>query len=129
MKFRIEDLNIGIRCDIGSRYFLFTFDINPNHLRLICKHLEAKLFKIQNDIRDVVPDTRDRRELMQHSVDADRCDRSTWKRGKQNTAQAVADCRTVAAFQRLAYKLSVSVVFADFYNLDFRLFHVFDHLE
>ena len=62
---------------------------------------------------------------MEHSLDADGRDGGAFQRGKQHTAEAVAERRAISTLERLTDELAVAVVIADFRYLDFRFFDVY----
>ena len=128
MEVRIENLNVGITDDVGSRDFFFAFHINADYLRLIACHLEAELLQVQNDIRHVIPDTRNRGELMEYAIDPNGGNCSTFQRGQQHAAQAIAKRRTVATLERFTDEFTVTVIFTDFRNFNFRFLDVY-HLK
>ena len=128
MEFRIQDFNVRIHSDVGSRNFLCPVHIQTDGFRLVGIHLQAQGLQVQDDICNIVANPRNRREFVKHPVNADSGDSRTLQRGEQNTAKAVAECRSVSTLQRLAYKLPVAIVFADLHDLDLRFFD-FDHLE
>ena len=72
--------------------------------------LRDQSFDIEDDLRYILLDTRDRGKLVQHAVDFDGRHRMSRQRGKQHTAQAVAQRDAKAALQRLHNKLAVGSV-------------------
>ena len=65
---------------------------------------------------------------MEHSINTDGGNCRTFQGRQEHTAEAVAKCRAVTAFERFADELAVAVVFADFHNFNFRFLDVY-HLE
>ena len=88
----------------------------------------AELVEIEDDVRHIIPDARNRGELVENAIDSDGGNRSTFERRQQHAAQAVAERRAVTALERLADELAVAVVFTDFRNFNFRFLDVY-HLE
>ena len=128
MKIRVEDLDVGITDDVGSRDLFLTLNVDADDPRLVACHLEAELLEVEDDVRDIVPDARNRGELMEHAIDPDGGNRSTFERRQQHAAQAVAERRAVTALEWLADELAIAVVFTDFRNFNFRFLDVY-HLE
>ena len=65
---------------------------------------------------------------MEHSINANGGNCRTLQRRQEHAAQAVAERRAIAAFERFADKFAVAVVFTDFHNFNFRFLDVY-HLE
>ena len=128
MEVRVKDLDVGITDDVGSRYLFFSLNIDADDSRLVARHLEAELFEVEDDVRHIIPDARNRGELVENAIDSDGGNRSTFERRQQHAAQAVAERRAVTALERLADELAVAVVFTDFRNFNFRFLDVY-HLE
>jgi hypothetical protein len=57
---RIEDLDVSIRLDIGSRDFARFFLVDSQCLRLAAVQLKRHLFEIENNVGGVFHDSLDR---------------------------------------------------------------------
>ena len=66
--------------------------------------LQRNLLQVEDDIRGVLDDPGDRRELMEHAVDLDRGDGRAFYRRQQHSPQRVANRRPEAPFERLSVK-------------------------
>ena len=70
-------------------------------LRPLALHAERDLLHVEDDIGDILADTREARELMKHVLDLDRRDGGALQRGQQHTAQRVAERQAEATLERL----------------------------
>src|SRR5271170_7222949 len=70
-------------------------------LDAVALHLDRDVLDVEHDVDDVLADAGDRRKLVQHAVDVDRCDRGALKRRQQHATQRIAERLAKAALQRL----------------------------
>ena len=64
-------------------------------------HPQRKLLDVQHDVGDVLADSRDAAEFMQHPVNLHRRDRGPLQRGQQDAADGISKRHSEAALQRL----------------------------
>ena len=69
--------------------------------------LDDQRLDVEHDVGDVFEDAGDRGELVLGAVDLDLRDGAAFQAGQQHAAQAVADRRAEAAFERLGDELAV----------------------
>ncbi len=72
---RVQYLNIGVGYDVTSCDNTGTFFDNPYIARLMAMEFDQNPFEVENDIRDILRHSWNRRKLVQYSLDAYRCDR------------------------------------------------------
>jgi len=101
---RVEDLDIGDGRDRARAQFAGALALQHETLLAIGVKLERQLLDVQDDIRHVLADTRDRRELVQDAIDLDRGDRTALQRGQQHAPQRVAQRQAEAPLERFCDK-------------------------
>ena len=69
--------------------------------------LELDLLEVEDDLDDVLDDTRDGGELVRGALDADGGDGRALKRGEERAAERVADGVAVAGLEGLGDKLRI----------------------
>jgi hypothetical protein len=98
---RVEDLDVGVLLEIGggddARAALFEVE----GLGTAAVKLERDLFEVEDDVRHVLDDALERRELMENAFDADGGDGRPFNGREQDAAKRVADRRTEATLERL----------------------------
>jgi hypothetical protein len=98
---RIEDLDVRILFEVGSRDDARPLLLEVQSLRAAAVQLEGDLFEVENDIRHVFDDALERRELMKNAFDANRSDRRTLDGGEQDPPQRVPDGGSESTLERL----------------------------
>src|ERR1700674_3951528 len=104
---RIEDLDRGVSGQIGRRNLSLLLRVEGQDLLVGRVHLDGNLLQIQDDVRHVLDNTGERRELVQHAFDLHGRDRRSFDRGEQNASQRVPDRRSEPALERLRVELAI----------------------
>src|SRR5690606_35285151 len=99
---RVEDLDIADSLNVASRNDAWAFLADDHALRAFAFHADGDFLDVQNDIRNVFADARDRREFMQNAINLNGGHGSAAKRRQKYAAQSIAECQTETAFQRLS---------------------------
>ena len=81
--------------------------------------LEADPLQIEDDLRHVLTDVRDRRELMPDIIDSDARDGRAFQRPQQDSAQSIAKGRPIPGLHWLS--LVAAVIQAGFNGLNVKL--------
>ena len=97
----VEHLDACGLGDIGGGDDTGPFGGNRQALRPFDFHADRDALEVQDDVGDVLADTGDRGELVQHVVDLDGSDGRALERRHQHAAQRVAEGETEATLQRL----------------------------
>ena len=97
----IEDRNIAGGDDVAGGDLAGTLLLQDDALGTLARHLDRDVLDIEHDIRHVLAHARDRRELMQDTVDLDRGNRRALQRRQENSAQRIAEGEAKAALERL----------------------------
>ncbi len=78
LELRVEDLEVGGPLDVGGRDRPFTLGGQPHFdLRRLAFEDADELLQVEDDVGDVLADTRQRRELVRDALDLDRGHRGT----------------------------------------------------
>src|SRR5262249_46389562 len=93
--------------DRGRRHGAFALDVYPRGLWHVFGNLDAYFLQVQHDVGHVLANARDRRELVQDTLDAHRADRRPLQRGEQDSTQRVADGDAESTLEWLGYELAV----------------------
>jgi hypothetical protein len=80
------------------------------HLRRLAVEDADELLQVEDDVRDVLADARERGELVRDALDLHRGDRGALKRGEQHPAQRVAERVAEAAVERLDHEHAAVLV-------------------
>jgi hypothetical protein len=75
--------------------------LSCSRLGLVALHLERDLLHVEDEVGDVLADSGEAAELVQHALDADRGHRGALERRQQHPPQRVAERQPEAALQRL----------------------------
>ena len=114
---RIEDLDVGIRRDVGRGHVARAADDREvEHARLVAVELDRQALEVEHQRDRVFDHPGDRRELVQHAVDLHVGDGSARNRAEQNAAQRVAERDAEAALERFDHELGI--VLAALANFD-----------
>lgn len=113
MQLRVQNFNIAISNDICSSNFLFTGTFDTQNLFPFTFHFKAQSLNVQDDISNILTNTRNGSKLMQNTVNLDVGYCSTRQGGQQHTTQAVAQCNAVASLERLPNEFAITTIFAD----------------
>ena len=97
----VEDLDVADGVDVARRDGAGAGLAQRHALRALALHLDGDRLDVEDDVRHVLADARDRRELVQHAVDMHRRHRRALERGQEHAAQRVAERRAEAALERL----------------------------
>src|SRR5580765_6820513 len=119
---RIEDLEVGRRLDVarGDLAGAARRHANLDLRRLAVEHADHAL-EVEDDVRDVLANARDRRELVRDALDLHRGDCGALERREQHAAQRVSEGVTEAAVERLDHEdsaLFVHFLVDDLRNLE-----------
>ena len=127
MMVRIQNFNVAILLDIARTYVAGAGHVDNDSLRTFTVQLCGNTLDIEHDLTDIFLDTGDGGDLMEYTVDLNRNDSDTGERAEQDTAQGVAERRTVASFQGLNDKLAGRCVLAQVHSGNIGLLD-FNHL-
>lgn len=97
----IDDLNVGIRFDIGSRNNTRRGTFHRNNPSRIAVVLNNQRLDVKNDFSQIFQNTWQRREFVLSSTDLNLGNGTPLQAGQQHTTQAIAYGRTKATFERL----------------------------
>jgi len=122
VKFRIQNLHVAVRPNVSGRHDAFAFRVDLQHFFLVRVDLEREAFQIEDDLRHILEDARNRGKFMKDAVDLHRDDGRARQGRKQDAAEGVAQRHAVAAFERFHDEPPVFVVLIHFHDFDFRLF-------
>ncbi len=117
-----KQLDVRVWNDILCRYFALARSFDPQYFRLVDRQAQRQALEVENDIRDILNDARDRRELVQHTVDLDIGHGCTWERREQHAPKRIAQGDAEAALERLDHKRRAAVARAR--ALQLRLFEI-----
>src|SRR3954452_22336645 len=107
VRVRVEDLDPGRQIDVarsdlpGSRHDQGRFDLGR-----IRVHAAHDALEVEDDVRHILGDALDGRELVRDPLDPDRGHSSAREAGEQHAAQRVPECVAEAAVKRLNHELS-----------------------
>ena len=97
----VEDLHVADGVDVARRDGAGAGLAKRHALRAVALHPDGDRLDVEDDVRHVLADARDRRELVQHAVDVHRRHRRALKRRQEHAAQRVAERRAEATLQGL----------------------------
>src|SRR5262252_7423927 len=97
----VNQLNVAGEARAGA------FLLQPERVLLRLLRAEHDLFHIEDDVRDVLDDVIDARELVKSALEANGRDGRPLQRGQEDAAKRIADRDPVAALERLAGELPV----------------------
>src|SRR3954463_5456086 len=102
VRVRVEDLDARGQVDVARGDVAGTGDDERRlDLRGVRVHAAHDALEVEDDVRHVLGDALDRRELVRHPLDADRGHGGTGQRRQQHAAQRVAERVAEAAVERL----------------------------
>ena len=99
---RVKDLDIADSLNVASRNDAWAFLADDHALRALAFHADGDFLDVQNDIRNVFADARDRREFMQNAIDLNGGHGSAAKRRQKHATQSITERQTETAFQRFS---------------------------
>src|SRR5437867_5838353 len=97
----VENLDIRIVFDIARGVDARLKPFQINRLAFIAVYFQRDLFQVENDVGRIFDDAWNRRELVQHTFDLHRGDRSALDRRQQHAAECVADRCSKSSLKRL----------------------------
>ena len=102
LEVRVQDLEVGGRLDVRGRDRPGAL-LREVHLDLGRLAVEPadEVAEVQDDVRDVLADARERRELVGDALDLDGGHRRALQRGEQHAPERVAERVAEAAVERL----------------------------
>jgi hypothetical protein len=104
---RLQDLDRGVALDVGRGDLPLALDVQRQQLLVGRVHLDRDLLQVENDVGHVLHDARQRRELVEHSLDLDCGDRRALDRREQHAPQGVTHGGAEAPLEGLGVELSV----------------------
>src|SRR5581483_4121055 len=111
LEIRVQDLEVCGRLDVGGGDDAFAALRQAHlHLRRLAVEDADELLQVEDDVGDVLPDTRERRELVRDSLDLHRGDGCALERREQHPAQRVAERVAEATVERLDREHAVVLV-------------------
>ena len=99
---RVHHLDVARRRDLRRGDFARAGGRELEALGLVALHPERDLLHVEDEIRHVLADTRQRREFVKHALDPDRGDGGALERREKHAPQRVAESQPEAALQRLS---------------------------
>ena len=97
----VEDLDAGGRRDVAGGDLGRALGLQVDRGGLLQLRADHQLLEVQDDVGDVLGHLGDRRELVQHAIDADRRDGGAGDGRQQGPAQRVADGVAESGLERL----------------------------
>jgi hypothetical protein len=104
VRVRLENLHVSVGLNVARPDFSTLRYIQVERLGRVDVHLERDLLQIEDDVSRVFHGSRNRRELVQHSLDLHRRDRRAFNRREQHAPHRVANGRAEPALERLRVK-------------------------
>ena len=98
----VEDLDVRILFEVGGRDDARPLLLEVEGLGTGAVELERDLLEVEDDVGHVLDHALERRELVEHALDADGGDGRSLDRGEQDAPQRVTDRRAEAALERLS---------------------------
>ena len=98
----VEDLDVRILLEVGGGDDTGALLLEVEGLRPAAVQLERDLLEVEDDVRHVLDDALEGRELVENAFDADGGDGRSLDRGEQDAAERVTDRRTEATLERLS---------------------------
>ena len=95
----VQDLDTGAFRDVTGGDDLGAFGRDGHTLGPVDIHADRDALEVQDDVGNVFADTRNRRKLVQHTVDLDGGDGRALKRAHQHAPQRVAEREAEAALE------------------------------
>ncbi len=120
---RVEDLHLAVAADVAGRHRPWIGRLDVNGLLALAVQLGDDLLYIQHNLRHVFLHARYCRKLMLHAIDLDGSHGGAGQRGKQYTAERVAEGSPISPLQRLHHKFAVGTVFQGIGALNAGLFN------
>ncbi len=107
---RVHDLDGPVGDDVPRRDLAHLLGFDPDRLGLAAVGDEEHLLQVEDDLGDVLDDSLDRVELVEHPGDLHGGDRGALDRGEEDPAQGVAHRVPVAALERFSDEPRVGVL-------------------
>ena len=118
MDIRSKDDHVRIVHEILGRDFAITGHIQVQCFVMVGKELHADALQVQDDIRDIFLDTRNRRHFLVDAFDFHGDDCRTLQGGKKHSTEGVTERDAPASFESFDNKLGLATVFARFHFLE-----------
>ncbi len=119
---RVEDLHLAVRLDVPGGDFALAAGLDIHPLGAVAVQLGDDLFDVEDDLRYVFLHAGDGAELVLHTGDLDGSHGGAGQGAEQDTAQGVAQGRTIPPLQRLDNIFTIRIVARVFDALNARLF-------
>ena len=98
---RVEDLDVRVLLEVGRGDDARSLLLEVERLGPFTVQLEGDLFEVEDDVGHILDDAGERRELVQHALDADSRDRGALDGGEEHASQRIADRGAEAALEGL----------------------------
>ena len=118
----VQDLDVGVLLDVTGCDVARAGSLDQDLLRTVGMQFGGNSLHVQHDFGNVLLDAGNGRHFVKNAVDLDARDSDAGQRAQKHPAQRVAEGNSVASFQGLDDKLSVSSVIAQIYRNNVRLF-------
>jgi hypothetical protein len=105
----VQHLDLGVHLEVPGAHLALAAHLEHALLRAVAEQLQPHLLQIENDLGDVLDHARQRRELVQHALDAHRRDRRALQRRQQHPPQRVAERGAEAALERVEREPAIAV--------------------
>ncbi len=105
MQIGVQDLDAGRGRHVAGRDLAGPLRLEVHVHGLVGLRADHEALQVQDDVGDVLGHLRDRRELVQHTLDPDRGDRGSGDRRQQRAAQGVPDRVAEPRLERLDREL------------------------
>jgi hypothetical protein len=104
---RVEDFDVRVILEVGGRHDTRALLFEVERFRTFTVKLEGYLLEVENDVRHVLDDAGERRELVKNAFHANRRDSRPLDRGKQHAPERVTDGGTKTTLERLRNEATV----------------------
>jgi len=126
LQLRVEDFHLAVALDIAGCHHAGAHSLDKDGLGALAVQLGQQLLHIQNDLCHVLFHTGNGGKLVLHTGDLDAGGCRAGQRRKHNTAQCIAQRRSVAALQGFDHIFAIGSITRCFNTFNLGLLN-FDH--
>src|SRR5262245_8870770 len=105
----IQHRHLAVHLQIPGANLALATHLERALLGPVTQELQSHLLEVEDDLRDVLDDTGERRELVQHPIDSNGRDGGSLQGRKQDPAQGVTEGQAEPALERLDRELAVAI--------------------
>src|SRR5262245_32901168 len=105
----IEHFDVGVGLDLSAANIPWSIDAQTDGLGSLPHDLEGDLFQVQDDVGGVFHDAGNGTEFVLDAFDANGGDGRAFNRAEQYAAEAIADCGSETALERLGSEHAVTL--------------------